>query len=126
MKKDIMKKEIIKSKIKQVHEEALAASKKAVDDYLEKWNKETGGNKYNEPIYCGFGWVSLFNVRSNSNIGKAFQEIGFKRSYQKCLEFWNPSGYPGQSMDVKEESSRAYAKVFQNYGFKAYMSSRAD
>ena len=78
-----MKKEIIRSKIKQIHEEALAASKKAVDDYLEKWNKETGGNKYNEPIYCGFGWVSLFNVRSNSNIGKAFQEIGFKRSYQK-------------------------------------------
>lgn len=121
-----MKKEIIRSKIKQIHEEALAASKKAVDDYLEKWNKETGGNKYNEPIYCGFGWVSLFNVRSNSNIGKAFQEIGFKRSYQKCLEFWNPSGYPGQSMDVKEESSRAYAKVLEKYGFKAYMSSRAD
>jgi hypothetical protein len=29
-------------------------------------------------------------------------------------------------MDVKEESSMAYAKVLEKYGFKAYMSSRAD
>ena len=121
-----MKKEAIKNQVKEILQEALAASKKAANDYLEKWNKETGGNQYNEPTYCGFGWVSLYNVRSNSNLGKAFQEIGFKRSYAKCLELWNPSEYPGQSMDVKEESSRAYAKVLEKHGFKAYMSSRAD
>ncbi len=49
MKKDIMKKEIIKSKIKQVHEEALAASKKAVDDFVKEnkdWTISLQSHKY--------------------------------------------------------------------------------
>jgi hypothetical protein len=40
MKKDIMKKEIIKSKIKQVHEEALAASKKLLMIILKNGTKK--------------------------------------------------------------------------------------
>jgi|TARA_A100001201_G_scaffold99554_1_gene85711 hypothetical protein len=112
--------------LKQIHEEATKAAKDAVDKYLKEWKEKTGGNKYGEPMYCGFAWVSLHGVKLSTKIGKAFAELGFVKGYPSGLQLWNPTKYIGQSMDVKEEAATAYAKVLQKYGYKAYMGSRAD
>ena len=53
--------------------------------------------------------------------------MGFKKDWTgKAWQLWNATGYNGQSMDVKEAGASAYAEVLRQYGFKAYMGSRAD
>ena len=42
-----------------IHTEAQTAAKKAVADFLDRWNTQTGGNEYGEPMYCGFAWVDV-------------------------------------------------------------------
>ena len=117
---------ITEKDIPRIHNEALEQSKVAVQKFLEDWRKKTGGNQYDEPMYCGFAWVSLHGVKGSTKIGKAFKNVGFDKGYPTGLRLWDPSNYRGQSMDVKEEGSRAYAEVLRKYGFKAYMGSRAD
>jgi len=109
-----------------LHEQGIEASKKALKKFLEDWNKNTGGNKYGEPMYCGFAGVVIFDVRSNSKVGKELRELGFRKHYPKGLYLSNPADHHGQSMDCKEQGASAYAKVFRDAGFKAYMTSRAD
>tara|TARA_R110002020_G_scaffold206595_1_gene411927 strand:- start:329 stop:673 length:345 start_codon:yes stop_codon:yes gene_type:complete len=109
-----------------MHNNGIQASKKAVKKFLEDWNKNTGGNQYGEPMYCGFAGVVIYDVRSNSKIGKQLQEIGFRKHYPKGLYLNNPSNHHGQSMDCKEEGASAYAKIFRDAGLKAYMTSRPD
>ncbi len=55
-----------------VHTEATTAAKKAVADFLDRWNTQTGGNEYGEPMYCGFAWVDVAVDRTNS---KEAQEV---------------------------------------------------
>ena len=109
-----------------LHEKGIEASKKALKEFLEDWNKNTGGNKYGEPMYCGFAGVVIFDVRSNSKVGMELRELGFRKHYPKGLYLGNPADHHCQSMDCKEEGAKAYAKVFRDAGFKAYMTSRAD
>ena len=90
--------------ISELHTKGVEASKKAVKDFLEDWNKTTGGNEYGEPVYCGFAGVVIYDIRSNSKIGKQLQSLGFKKHYPKGLYLRNPSGHIGQSMDVKEKA----------------------
>jgi len=104
--------------VADIHVEALQAAKKAESDFIAQ---------YGEPFYCGFAWVDVYGVRSNSKLGKALQAVGFDRStYSKSLRLWNPGGSFTQSMDIKETGARAYAKVLQDHGIRAYMGSRAD
>ena len=112
--------------ILDLHLKGLEASKKALEKFLEDWNKNTGGNKYGEPMYCGFAGVVIFDIRSNSKIGKQLKDLGFRKHYPKGLYLNNPSKHNGQSMDCKEEGASAYAKIFRDAGFKSYMTSRAD
>ena len=112
--------------IDQLHIRGKDASKDAVKKFLEDWNKNTGGNEYGEPVYCGFAGVVIYDIRSNSKIGKELQEIGFRKHYPKGLYLSNPAEHHGQSMDCKEEGASAYAEIFRDAGFKAYMTSRAD
>ena len=110
-----------------VHTEATTAAKKAVVDFLERWNINTGGNEYGEPMYCGFAWVDVAVDRTNSKEAKALASIGFKKSYRpKTMTMWDPAKHNGQSMDCKEVGAQAYADVLRKHGFKAYMGSRAD
>ena len=110
-----------------VHAEAVQAAKKAVADLLEKWRAQTGGNEYGEPMYCGFAWVDVRGVRSNSKLGTAMQAQGFRKSYQSgVLQLWDPAEHRGQSMDCKEAGAQAYAEVLRGYRINAYMGSRAD
>ena len=39
---------------------------------------------------CGFSWVNVYGVRSNSKLGKALQAEGFRKDYTGSLQIWNP------------------------------------
>ena len=76
---------------------------------------------------CGFAWVDVFGVRSNSRLGKTLQSYGFRKSYTGSLQLWSPCGSPTQSISIKEAGAEAYAKVItEKLGIKAYAGSRLD
>ena len=113
--------------IQDIHQEATVAAKEAVKQFLDRWNTQTGGNEYGEPMYCGFAWVEVPVTRTNSQQAKQLQSVGFKPSWKaKIMQLWDPAEHRGQSMDCKEHGAQAYAEVLNKYGFDAYMSSRAD
>ena len=113
--------------IEDIHYTATQAAKSAVVDFLNKWNQQTGGNEYGEPMYCGFAWVDVAVERTNSKEAKLLESIGFKKSYRaRTMTLWDPAKHHGQSMDCKEVGAQAYADVLRAHGYKAYMGSRAD
>lgn len=77
---------------------------------------------------CGFAWVNVWGVRSNSKLGKALQSFGFRKDYTGSLQLWNPSGHHTQSISVKEAGAYAYAEVLkEKLGLeKVYAGSRMD
>lgn len=81
---------------------------------------------------CGFAWVTVYpEHKGNTRAGKAerklLEEMGFRKDWtDKAYEFWNPSKWPGQNVDVKEAGARAAAEVLRKYGFTAYAGSRLD
>ena len=85
-------------------------------------------NRVGERDACGFAWVNVWGVRSNSKLGKALQAQGFRKDYTGSLQLWNPSGHHTQSISVKEAGADAYAKVLQvKLGLeKVYAGSRLD
>ena len=115
-----------------IQEQAREAAAKAQADFLAQWNANTGGNEYGEPVYCGFAWVTVYpEHKGNTKLGKGerrvLEQMGFRKDWTgKAWQLWNATGYIGQSMDVKEAGASAYAEVLRDYGFKAYMGSRAD
>ena len=113
--------------IEDIHYQATQAAKSAVVDFLTRWNAQTGGNEYGEPMYCGFAWVDVAVERTNSREAKLLESIGFRKSYRpKMMTLWDPAQHRGQSMDCKEQGAQAYAEVLRAHGFKAHMGSRAD
>ena len=121
-----------------IAQELRIAASEAAQDYVNEWTRKTGGNQYGEPMYCGFAWVTVypqFEHKGNTKLGKTERKeftavmaaLGLKPDYTgKAYQLWNPSGWHGQSMDVKEAGATAAAKVLRKYGFTAYMGSRAD
>jgi hypothetical protein len=85
-------------------------------------------SKIGERDACGFAWVNIYGVRSNSKLGKALQSVGFRKDYTGSLQLWNPSGHHTQSISVKEAGADAYAEVIkQKLGLdKVYSGSRMD
>jgi hypothetical protein len=76
---------------------------------------------------CGFAWVDIHGIRANSKLGKQLASLGIKKdSWKKCHSVWDPAGLNIQNIDTKEVGARAFAKVLQKYGFKAYDGSRLD
>ena len=76
---------------------------------------------------CGFAWVDVYGVRSNSRLGKTLQSFGFRKSYTGSLQLWNPSGAATQSISILEAGAEAYAEVLtRKLGIKAYAGSRLD
>jgi len=112
--------------LKTIMQEAKTAAAIAAQSFLDDWNASTGGNQYGEPMYCGFAWVNIYGVKGNTKLGRAMKQAGYTKDYTGAYQIYNPAGYGGQSMDVKEAGARAAALVFEQYGFKAYMGSRAD
>jgi hypothetical protein len=77
---------------------------------------------------CGFAWVNVWGVRSNSKLGKALQAAGFRKDYTGSLQLWNPSKAGVQSLNVLEAGADAYAKVLrEKLGLeRVYAGSRMD
>ena len=76
---------------------------------------------------CGFAWVNVYKVRSNSRLGKTLQSYGFRKDYTGGLSLWNPSGAATQSVSILEAGADAYAKVLRDkLGVEAYAGSRLD
>ena len=112
--------------IRSILAEAKRAAAQASQAWVQDWKERTGGNQYGEPMYCGFASTKIYGVKGNTKLGKAFKQAGIEKDYSGAYSIWNPSGWAGQSMDVKEVGAQACAQVFKNYGFTAYMDSRAD
>jgi hypothetical protein len=106
--------------------EAKASAAIAASSFLDDWNASTGGNQYGEPMYCGFAWVNIYKIKGNTKLGRAMKQAGYTKDYTGAYQIYNPAGYGGQSMDVKEAGARAAALVFTQYGFTAYAGGRAD
>ena len=77
---------------------------------------------------CGFAWVNVWGVRSNSKLGKALQAAGFRKDYTGALCLWNPSKAAVQSLNVLEAGAEANAAVLRDkLGLeKVYAGSRMD
>jgi len=63
---------------------------------------------------CGFAWVNVYGVRSNSRLGKTLQSYGFRKDYSGSLCLWNPSKAAVQSISILEAGARAYAEVLRD------------
>ena len=118
--------------ITAVAQEIRTAASDAARDYVREWTAKTGGNAYGEPMYCGFAWVTVYpKHKGNTKLGKAeravLELLGMRKDYTgRAYQLYNPSGWAGQSMDVKERGATAAALVLRKYGFTAYAESRAD
>mgnify|MGYP001553545924 CR=1 FL=1 len=111
-------------KVAFAHEEALREANKAAQAFADQhFNGGDGGA-------CGFAWVDVYGVRSNSKLGKALQEVGFRKSYSGQLQLWNGRNgwYFGQSVDASEAGAIAYANKFKELlGLdRCYAGSRLD
>lgn len=98
---------------------AQAEAAKATREFLAK---------HGDRDACGFAWVNVWGVRSNSKLGKALQAAGFRRDYTGALCFWNPAKSGTQSISALEEGAYAFARVLQErLGLeKVYAGSRLD
>jgi hypothetical protein len=100
------------------NEAALAARVAAKAFYAQHGDRDA----------CGFAWVDVYGVRSNSRLGKTLQSYGFRKSYTGSLQLWNPSGAGVQSVSILEAGAEAYAKVLtEKLGLdRCYAGSRLD
>lgn len=108
-------------KVQMAHVRALAAAQAAAQAFADKHMGGRDGGP------CGFAWVDVYGVRSNSKLGKALAEVGFKKSYTGSLQLWN-KWWPGQSVDAAEHGAVAYATVLKDeLGLEScYSGSRLD
>jgi len=99
--------------------EAAMAARTASKEFFQK---------HGDRDACGFAWVDVYGVRSNSRLGKTLQSFGFRKSYTGSLQLWNPSGAGTQSVSILEAGAEAYAKVLQDkLGLeRCYAGSRLD
>jgi hypothetical protein len=106
--------------VRTVHDKATHEAQRVAEESLKKMGGDWGT--------CGFAWVKVFDVRSNSKLGKALCSVGFSKAYGGGLEIWNPSKANTQSIQVKEDGARAYAKILkEELGLeKCWMGSRVD
>ena len=100
-------------------EEASLEAKKAAKAFYDQ---------YGDRDACGFAWVDVYGVRSNSRLGKTLISFGFRKSYTGSLQLWNPSKAGAQSISILEAGADAYTKVLKDkLGLeKVYTGSRMD
>ena len=73
---------------------------------------------------CGFAWINIKPARGKFVKYLKDNNIGRKDSYYGGYTIW-VSGF-GQSMTRKENYARAFVKVLNDNGLKAYAMSRMD
>jgi len=109
------------TQVAQAHIKALAAAQTAAKAFSDKHFGGSDGGA------CGFAWVNIYKVRSNSKLGKALAAVGFRKDYSGALQLWN-KWWPGQSVDAADHGATAYAMVMkQELGIdEIYAGSRLD
>jgi len=109
------------TQVAQAHIKALAAAQMAAKAFSDKHFGGSDGGA------CGFAWVNVYKVRSNSKLGKALTTVGFRKSYTGGLQLWN-AWWHGQSVDAAEHGATAYAITLkQELGIEdIYAGSRLD
>jgi hypothetical protein len=107
-------------RVQMAHVKAMDAAQKAAQAFSDKYFDGKDGGA------CGFAWVNVYKVRSNSKMGKALSEVGFRKAYGGGLQLWN-KWWMGQSVDAAEHGATAYATVMkEELGLEAYSGSRLD
>jgi hypothetical protein len=108
-------------KVQMAHVRAMAEAQRAAQAFADRHMGGRDGGA------CGFAWVDVYKVRSNSKLGKALQAVGFRKSYTGSLQLWN-KWWPGQSIDAAEHGATAYATVLkEELGLEScYSGSRLD
>ena len=106
--------------VQAAHDKAMAAARTAAQAFSDKhFGGHDGGA-------CGFAWVNVYQVRSNSKMGKALSEVGFRKGYGGGMQLWN-QWWMGQSVDAAEHGATAYAAVIkEELKLEAYSGSRLD
>lgn len=109
--------------IQNIVEEANAAAYEAAQAQLRKQGSDWDA--------CGFGWVNIYKhngrkLDGRSKLAKTLKAAGVRQDYTRAFQIWNPGGYHGQSVTIKEAAARAAARVFTQHGFEAYAGSRLD
>lgn len=109
------------TQVQAAHERAMAAARQAAEAFALKHFRGGDGGA------CGFAWVNVYKVRSNSKLGRALCQVGFSKSYTGGLQLWN-KWWPGQSVDAADHGATAYAMVMrQELGIEdIYAGSRLD
>ena len=107
--------------VQQAHTKALHEASLAARAYADRHFDGNDGGA------CGFSWVDIYGVRSNSKLGKALKEVGFSKSYTGSMQLWN-KWWMGQSVDAGEQGAQAYAEVLsKQLGLeRVYACSRMD
>jgi hypothetical protein len=106
--------------VEAAHDKAMTAARTAAQAFSDKHFGGSDGGA------CGFAWVNVYKVRSNSKMGKALAEVGFRKGYGGGLQLWN-QWWMGQSVDAAEHGATAYAQVInQKLNLEAYSGSRLD
>lgn len=86
---------------------------------------------------CGFAWVEIDKTErafikfckkhaGGNNVAGYVSQRWYGSQHHKYWTFWNPGFYAGQSIDAIEAGAKAFAKVLNAYGIKAYANSRLD
>lgn len=111
--------------IKFAHEEGMAALNATCPTPMIVTGGapgETPKSWYIEEGACGFAWVEF---AGNTAFGRWAKKAGVARPhYPKGLSVWVSEG--GQSIDRKEAYARAFARVLNDAGIRAYAGSRLD
>lgn len=112
--------------LKAIRAEFAEAARKAAEEFAAKYFAGKDGTA------CGFAWVTIYpqhkgNTKSGKLERQALAVLGFEKDWTgKAYELWNPSKWPGQSIDIKEAGARAAAEVLNRHGFRAFANSRLD
>lgn len=102
----------------------VAEGKQLANQASMKFFQERLGGR--DQYACGFAWVTVHGVRSNSKQGKELAQEGFSKSYTGGLQLWNPSGLHVQNVDTLEAGAEAMAEFLRSLGLEAYAGSRLD
>lgn len=110
----------MQDQVQLAHVKAMAAAQQAAQAFADKYFDGRDGGA------CGFAWVNCYKVRSNSKMGRALAEVGFRKDYGGGLQQWN-RWWAGQSVDAAEHGAVAYAAVMkEELGLDFYSGSRLD
>tara|TARA_R100001509_G_scaffold118708_2_gene73082 strand:- start:238 stop:588 length:351 start_codon:yes stop_codon:yes gene_type:complete len=110
--------------LQEILDDALAAGVAAGNQKLMDWFDGHDGGA------CGFAWVHIYDdqgrkIRKNSKLGKALEAVGIDKDWQGAHMHWG-GGMHCQNIDAKEAACQAFADVFKQHGFEAYVQSRLD